>query len=290
MTGGAVNPTLTTALGNLGNTTFDFIASPYTDTASLLAVQQFLNDQTGRWSWLSQLYGHAFNAYAGTFAAQTTLGLTRNNQHETIMGFYGSPTPSWLWASAICGQTAVSVRADPGIPLQYLPLQGVLAPPLQSQFTPSLRETLLYDGISTFQVLADGTVQIENLITTYQENATGTPDDSYLEVETMFQLMLEIRTLNSMLLTKFARCKLASNNSRPAPNSGLVTPNTIAAEIIALYQEREQDGYVQNSGAFAQALVVQKNTVNPNRVDILWPGTPVNQMRTFGSLIQFRLQ
>ena len=35
MASGATNPTLTTALGNLGNMTFDFIATPYTDTASL---------------------------------------------------------------------------------------------------------------------------------------------------------------------------------------------------------------------------------------------------------------
>ncbi|HEX7906860.1 MAG TPA: phage tail sheath subtilisin-like domain-containing protein [Paraburkholderia sp.] len=290
MSGGATNPTLTTALGNLGNMTFDFIACPYTDPTSLAAVQQLLNDQTGRWSWLQQMYGHAFYAYAGTFAAQTTLGLTRNDQHETIMGFYGSPTPSWLWAAALCAQTAVSVRADPGVPLQYLPLQGVLPPPIANQFLPSQRETLLYDGISTFTVLQDGTVQTENVITTYQTNAQGVADNSYLEVETMFQLMLEIRTLNSMLTSKYARSKLASNGTRPPPNSGLVTPNTVKSDIIALYQERESLGFVQNSEAFAAALVVQKNTVNPNRLDILWPGTLVNQMRTFATLVQFRLQ
>lgn len=290
MAGGATNPTLTTALGNLGNMTFDFIACPYTDATSLAAVQQLLNDQTGRWSWTQQLYGHAFYGYAGTFSSQTTLGLTRNNQHETIMGFYGSPTPSWMWAASLCAQAAVSVRADPGVPLQYLPLQGVLAPPVASQFLPSQRETLLYDGISTFTVQQDGTVQTENVITTYQTNAQGVADDSYLEVETMFQLMLEIRTLQAMLTSKYARCKLADNGSKPAAGSNLVTPNTIKADIIALYQERTDAGFTQNAAAFASALVVQKNTGNPNRVDILWPGTPVNQMRTFATLVQFRLQ
>jgi len=290
MSGGATNPTLTTALGNLGNMTFDFIVSPYTDSASLLAMQALLNDSTGRWSWQQQLYGHAFYAYAGTFASQTTLGLTQNNQHQTILGFYNSPTPSWMWAAALAAQAAVSVRADPGIPLQYLPLAGVLPPPVQSQFLPSQRETLLYDGISTFTVAQGGVVQTENIITTYQLNAQGAPDDSYLEIETMFQLMLEIRTLNAMLSSKYARCKLADNGSRPPAGSGLVTPNIIASDIIALYQEREAGGFVQNSDAFAAALVVNKNTVNPNRVDILWPGTPVNQMRTFATLVQFRLQ
>jgi phage tail sheath gpL-like len=290
MANGALNPTLTTALGNLGNMPFDFIVNPYTDTTSLDAVKQLLNDQTGRWSFTSQLYGHSFGALRGTFAALTTAGIARNNQHETLMGFFDSPTPNWLWASALAGQAAVSVRADPGVPLQYLTLLGVLAPPLASQFPPNQRETLLFDGIATFLSEADNSVEIENCITTYQENAQGVPDDSYLEVETMFQLMLEIRTLQAMLLSKFARCKLASNESRPAAGSNLVTPNTIAAEIVALYNERCDAGFTQNPTEFAQNLVVQQNAVNVGRVDILWPGTLVDQMRTFATLVQFRLQ
>lgn len=290
MSGGAANPTLTTALGNLGNMTFDFIANPYTDAASLDAVKQLLNDQTGRWSFNQQLYGHSFGAYAGTFATQTTLGLTRNNQHETILGFNGSPTPSWIWAAALCAQVAVSVRADPGVPLQYLPLQGVLAPPVSSQFLPNQRQTLLYDGISTFTVLQDGTVQTENIITTYQTNTQGVPDSSYLEVETMYQLVLEIRTFLAMLTSKYARCKLADNGSKPAAGSNLVTPNTIAADIRAKYAERNELGFVQNVDEFNAALVVQRNGVNTSRVDMLLPIVPVNQMRTFASLVQFRLQ
>jgi len=292
MAGGATNPStaLTTALGNLGSMPFDFILSAYTDTASMAAVQQFLNDQTGRWSWQSQLYGHAFMAYNGTFGALTTLGGTVNDQHKSILGFSGSPTPSWLWAAALCAQTAVSVRADPGVPLQDLPLNGVLAPPLASQFLPNMRETLLYDGISTFTVQQDGTVLTENIITTYQKNAQGVPDNSYLELETMYQLVLEIRTMQARLSSKYARCKLASNGTRPAAGSNLVTPSIIAQDIIALYQERQDLGYVQNADKFASQLIVNKNTVNPDRVDILWPGTPVNQMRTFATLVQFRLQ
>ncbi|WP_257744550.1 phage tail sheath subtilisin-like domain-containing protein [Burkholderia glumae] len=290
MTGGATNPTLTTALANLGTTSFDFIVNPYTDTASLDAVKALLNDQTGRWSYQEQLYGHSFGGFSGSFAQATTLGLARNNQHETILPFASSPTPSWLWAASLAGQAAVSVRADPGVPLQSLPLNGVLAPAPADRWQPSIRNTLLFDGMSTFTVADDGTVMTENIVTTYQKNAQGVADDSYLEVETMYQLVLEIRTLQAMLSSKYARCKLADDGSRPAAGSNLVTPSTIKADIIALYNERVDAGFVQGKAAFAAALVVQKNTVNPNRIDILWPGTPVNQMRTFATLVQFRLQ
>lgn len=290
MSGGATNPTLTTALGNLLDQPFDFIACAFTDTASLDALKAFLNDSTGRWSWQYQVYGHVFAAYRSTWAGLTTFGTARNNQHETVMGFYDSPTPAWEWAAALAGATAVSVRADPGVPMQTVVLQGIQAPPLQSRFNLSQRNTLLYDGISTFTVAADGTVAIENEITTYQTNAYGQPDNSYLEIETMFQLMYVLRRMNTMVTTKYARVKLAADGTRFAPGSNIVTPAVIRADLIALYQEMEYDGFVQNSDAFAQALIVQQNAQNPNRVDVLWPGTLVDQLRIFALLAQFRLQ
>lgn len=289
MSGGATNPTLTTALGNLLDMPFDFIACAFTDTTSLDALKAFLNDSTGRWSWQQQVFGHVFCAYRGTWANQTTFGTARNNQHETIMGFNDSPTPAWQWAAAIAAVTAVSVRADPGIPMQTVSLSGVLAPPLQSRFNLSQRNTLLYDGISTFTVADDGTVAIENLITTYQTNAFGQPDNSYLEIETMFLLTYVLRRLRTMVTTKYARVKLAANGTRFAPGSGIVTPAIIKADQIAEYQAMEYEGYVQGSDLFAQSIVVEQNASNPNRVDVLWPGTLINQLRIFALLAQFRL-
>ena len=180
MTAGATNPTLTTALANLQEMPFDFIVCPYTDATSLAALTALLNDQTGRWSWATQVYGHCFTALRGTFSALGTAGTALNDQHTSMMGFYDSPTPNWQWAAAFAGAAAVSLRADPGLPLQTLALAGVLAPPLQSRFNLSERNTLLFDGISTFTVAQDGTVAIENAITTYQRNGFGQPDNSYL--------------------------------------------------------------------------------------------------------------
>lgn len=289
MASGATNPTLTTALGNLLDMPFDFIACAFTDTTSMDAIKAFLNDSTGRWSWQQQVFGHAFYAYRGTWASLTTFGTARNNQHESVMGFNDSPTPSWQWAAAVAAVTAVSVRADPGIPMQTVALTGVSAPPLQSRFNLSQRNTLLYDGVSTFTVADDGTVAIENLITTYQTNAFGQPDNSYLEIETMFLLAYVLRRLRTLVTSKYARVKLAADGTRFAPGSAIVTPKIIKADQIAEYRQMEYEGYVQGSDIFAQALIVEQNASNPNRVDVLWPGTLINQLRIFALLAQFRL-
>ncbi len=289
LTGGATNPVMDTALASLGDELFDFIVCPYTDTASLDALKALLNDKTGRWSYASQVYGHVFAAQRGTLATLATAGNTRNNQHESVMGFYDSPSPAWIWAADVAGTAAVALRADPGRPLQTLTLSTVLAPPSPSQFILGERNTLLWDGISTFMVGSDGTVAIENLITTYQKNSFGVADDSYLQVETLFLLMFVLRAQRALVTSKYSRVKLAANGTRFAPGSAVVTPIVIRSDLIAQYREMEFNGYVQDADGFAKALIVERNSANPNRVDVLWPGTLINQLRIFALLAQFRL-
>lgn len=290
MAGGAGAPELDDALANLQDRTFDFIINPYTDTASLNKIKDFLSDSTGRWSYAEQLYGHSFAAQAGTYGQLTAAGELRNDQHASLLGVSGSPTPSYVWSPAYVGAIAQSLRNDPGRPLQTLAISGVLAPPLASRFTLTERNNLLHSGVSTVTVTDDGTVQVENIITTYQKNKYGAEDDSYLQIETLFLLMFVTRFLRTQVTSKFARMKLAADGTRFAPGSAIITPNVIRAELIAQYQALEFNGYVQDAKGFAKGLKVEKSTSNPNRVDVLWTGVLINQLRIFAVLNQFRLQ
>jgi phage tail sheath gpL-like len=289
MASGATNPTLTTALTNLTSQSFDFIASPYTDATSMAALTAFLNDTTGRWSYTNQIYGHCFIASRGTLGTLQTLGGTLNDQHTSLLGFNDSPSPSWVWAAALTGAAAGSLKVDPGMPLQTVPIYGVLAPPVASQFAISGRNSLLYTGVSTFTVDQAGIVHCENIITTYQKNGFGIADNSYLEVETMYLLMYVLRALATVVTSKYSRMKLAANGTRFAPGSGIVTPNIIKGDLIATYQQLEFDGFVQNAAAFAKGLIVTQNATNPNRVDVLYPAVLIDQLRVFAVLLQFRL-
>lgn len=287
MSGGLVNPTLTTALANLSDQEFDFIAMPYIDATSLDAMKSFLSTQTGRWSWSSQLYGGAYAAYRGTLGSLTTFGVTRNDEHMSITGFNDSPSPNWIWAADITAAVAVSARADPAQPLQTVTLATVAPPPRQSRFALTDRNTLLYDGISTFSVADDGTISIENLITTYQKNSFGVADNSYLEVETMNTLTYILRRLKSVVTTKYARKKLAADGTRVVPGTNVITPSMIRADLVAEYQSMEEDGFVQGSKVFAQGLIVQQNSQNPNRVDVVYPAILIDQLRVLALLMQF---
>lgn len=288
MGGGNGAPEIAGALGNLQDQGFDFIVSPYDDTASLDAIKAFLSDTGGRWAWDKQLYGHAFTTSNGTYAQLGTKGQARNNQHETIMGVNKSPSPPWVWSAAYTGAAAVSLRNNPARPVQSLVIQGVLAPELHDRFELTERNSLLYSGISSFTVDDDGTVRLENLITTYQKNRYGDDDDSYLEVETLFNLMFVTRYLRTAVTSKFGRMSLAANGTRFAPGAAIVTPNVIRADQIAEYGNLVWNGYAQDAEAFAKHIIVEQNAKNPNRLDVLWPGTLMNQLRMFALLNQFR--
>lgn len=289
MAGGTGSPDLVAGLANLQDRAFDFIINPYTDTTSLNDLRDFLSDQNGRWAWDKQIYGHAFSVAYGTYGELSALGQSRNDQHATIWGVYDSPNTGYDMAAAMVGAIAAAIRNDPGRPTQTLQVLGVLPPPLESRFTLTERNNLLYSGISTFVVTDDDTIQVENTITTYQRNKYGAADDSYLQVETLFLLMYVNRFMRAQITSKFARMKLAEDGTRFAAGQAIVTPAIIKAELIAQYKTLEFGGYVQNSKLFAQNIIVEKDPSNPNRINVIWPGTLINQLRIFAVQNQFRL-
>ena len=285
---GATDPTandINTALANLSDKTYDFIVFPYTGASQLGATTAFLNDTAGRWSWLSELFGGVFSAYRGTAGSQTSFGATLNDQHLSVIGVFDSPNPMYMWAASYGGTCATSLRADPALPLQNVVIQGVLAPPLQSQFDISERNTLYYSGIASFKVSDAGQVILERAVTTYQQNAAGAADDSYLDVEVLYTLMFLIRDLRTDLQTKYARKKLVSDGTRIPFGVNFVTSQTIKAEVIANYRKNAALGLCQNPDTFAQN-VTAVNAGN-GQVSILWPGDLANQLRVIAVLAQF---
>jgi phage tail sheath gpL-like len=285
MTGGTGNPDISNALANLSDQTYDFIVSPYTDTANLDAMEAFLADYQGRWSWEQMLYGGCFSAYRGTLGELTAFGTARNDQHMSVMGFDDSPDPAWVWASQIGGYCAASLRVDPGLPLQYMTTR-LKAPPVPSRLDIGERNTLLYDGMSTFRVNDAGAVVIERMCTTYQQNAAGAADNSYLDVETMYGLMFVARDLTNYLLTRYARKKLVSDDTPVLPGSNCVTSKMIQASVVAEYKVLEANGYVQNSATFARNIIAED--AGNGLVKILAPVDLVNQLRQIAILLQFR--
>lgn len=290
MSGGTGTPDLTEAFANLGDEAFEFICFPFTDTASLNAAQELMNDGSGRWSYMKQLYGHVYSAKRGTVGELVSLGRSRNDQHITIAGFEKeTPEPFWVIAAALTARSAIFLSNDPARPTQTGVLTGIQAAPASSRFLMNERQSLLMNGIATIKYSA-GVQQIERSVTTYQKNAYGQADNSYLDSETLHTSSYVINFIKTRITSKYGRHKLASDGTRFGAGQAIVTPSVIRAELIAAYGELEMLGIVENADLFAQYLIVERDANDSNRVNVLFPPDYVNQLRVFALLNQFRLQ
>ena len=289
-TGGAGAPDLAAALAAVGDEPFEFIIHPFTDAASLNTLRDWMNDTAGRWSWVKQLYGHCYTAKRGTLGELVAFGTARNDPHHTAHGFEAQvPQPCWAVAAAYGARTAVFISADPARPTQTGVLTGIDAAPPGQRFMLDERQTLLTSGVATAYV-EGGEYRIERGITTYQKNAFGAEDDSYLDSETLHTSAHILRRLKARITSKYPRHKLANDGTRYGAGQAIVTPVVIRGELIAEYRALENQGLVENAELFKANLIVERNAGNPNRLDVLFPPDLVNQLRVFALLNQFRLQ
>ena len=284
-TAGGADASLTTAISNMGDEPFDFIGHGFANATAMDALETEMAD---RWGALQQVYGHVWTCKRDSQSNLTTLGNSRNDEHNSILGHSLTPTVDCELAAAWMGTAAQSLKIDPARPLQTLEVVGILPPTINDAFTITEQNTLLYDGISTVN-RAGGKLRVTRCITTYQTNAAGDPDDSYLDVTTLYTCAAILRALKSRITSKFPRTKLVSDGTPIAEGAAIVSPSTIRAELVAQYIEMEGLGWVEDRAGFISSLIVERNATDPNRVDVLYPPNLVNGLRVMAVLNRFRL-
>jgi phage tail sheath gpL-like len=290
MAGGTDSPSLAATVAAMGDEPFDFIGTPFSDSASLATLALEMNDSSGRWGYARQLYGHVYTAKIGTLSELVAYGDTMNNQHITAAGYEPAvQTAADELVALRTARNAVFIRVDPARPTQTGELTGALPAPAGSRFTLTEQQSLLKHGIATAYA-ESGVLRIQRDITTYQTNAYGVADNSYLDSETLHTSAYVIRQLKSIITSKYPRHKLANDGTRFGPGQAIVTPAVLKGEMCASYRTMERAGIVENFDLFKQHLVVERNVSDPTRVDVLFPPDYVNQLRVFALLNQFRLQ
>ena len=176
----------------------------------------------------------------------------------------------------------LSLAQEIGRPLQMLQLQGLRPPSsLAARWAKPDREALYTTGIGALTFGADGTPQIDRIVTTYQTNVRGAPDTTFLDIETLAICRYVIEYLDNEVKTTYPRCSLAQTN--PGGLQGMVTPAQIKASMIRAYNDLQNvGGVVTNAALFAQYLDVEIDT-DVNRVDAYLPINPVGQLRVFAA-------
>jgi phage tail sheath gpL-like len=387
-TAGSGNPSVAAALAVLGDNPADYVICPWSDSTSIASYAAWSNDVSGRWAWNRQSYGHVWTAQANNFAGLTTLGLSLNDRHLSIIGkmagvaasdsvtfatnpssgntitiagtvvtfetsgatglqvnissgslpgtltalltflqgasaladpnlskftyalasstltataivpgaagnsftlatnvsgatvasptftggINGSPHPSWLWV------TGFSARLQPWLSdcvtgnvsrnQTGLVVQGVL-PPRDPSLWPNYsgRNTLVNSGISTFQVGADGSLQIDKVVTTYRTGIGGQPDTIFRDIQKMYQTAGTLKYFRAQLAAEQGNKSIVDEN--PQGLEALTTTLDIKASFVHAYVSLP--GVLDDAKSFGSQLVVARNNSNRDRVDVFCP-------------------
>lgn len=283
--GGVANPSIAAGLANLGSQPYDFIITGLNDPTNLALIASLLNDQSGRWSWIQELFGHGVAFHNGSLSQQAAFVAALNNQHLSVFGGYKSPWPMYRCAADAGGAWAVSARANPVLPVQNIDL-NMPAPPLQYRFDISDRNVALTDGVSTIKVNDAGGSVLERMVTTYTLNPAGAPDSSYRDVETMDTLTYLIRDIRSWAATTYARKILVADGTPISGGSAMTTAQVILADFISRYKTYCDAGYCQNYDTFKAAA----SAVNMGNgiVALQLPLDLGNQLRVLAMKIDFK--
>jgi phage tail sheath gpL-like len=292
LAGGAGTPIFTKGIAALADEQYEYVALPYNDGTSIAAWDtEYGFTDVGRWGWMRQQYGNIFSAYRNDFATTITWGNTNNSAVISWMGIeLTSPSPAWDWCSAYCAMAGRALLNDPARPLQTLELTGILAAPRHDRYTVSERNTLAHNGIATQAMGPNGWPMIQRETTGYQLNLYGQGDDAYELVTTLSTLARLIRNQRQAITSKYPRSKLADDGTRFGLGQRIVTPSIIRAELVAQYAIDMFNGLVENLAAFKANLIVERDSNDPNRLNVLYPPDLINQLRIFAVLAQFRLQ
>lgn len=285
-------PSFTNAISNMGEMEAEFVCLPFTDAASLLVWEtEFGFSDSGRWGWMRQKFGSIWSAYRGLYGACLTFGQSRNNPQTSIIAVEPTvPNPVYEVAAAYTGKAARGYTDDPARPLQTLHLDGILPAQLNDRFIFSELNPLSLNGMATQRTESDNVPMISRETTTYRLNLYGYPDDAYTDATTLATLARLLRNQRQAVTSKWPRHKLADDGTRFGAGQAIVTPKSIKAELVAQYRIDEFNGLVENGDSFKANLIVERDSNDPTRVNVLYPPDLINGLRLFAVLAQFRLQ
>jgi phage tail sheath gpL-like len=285
-------PDFTTAISNLGEMEAEFVALPFTDSNSLLAWEtEFGFTDSGRWGWMRQKFGGIWSAYRGLYSACLAFGQSRNSPQVSAMAIEPLvPSPVYEVAAAYTAKAARGYTNDPARPLQSLHLDGILPARLHDRFIMSELNSLSLNGMATQRTESDNVPMIARETTMYQLNLYGYPDDAFTDATTLATLARLLRNQRHAVTSKWPRHKLADDGTRFGAGQAIVTPLSIKAELVAQYRIDEFNGLVENAAAFKANLIVERDSNDPTRVNVLYPPDLINGLRLFAVLAQFRLQ
>ena len=146
---------------------------------------------------------------------------------------------------------------------------------------------LLEAGISTLVTNASEQTAIEREVTSYRYNDRGVANDSYFDLPTVKTLIYLRYSYRDRILNKYGRYKLADDGYDVQPGQAIVTPSILTAEVIALAEDWQAAGLVEDISAFKESIISMIDSSDKNRVNQLFQPNIMNNLRLVAGKLQY---
>lgn len=289
-TSGATNPTVAAALAALGGVRYHYFISDLVDAANLAAWAAALNDRYGA---MRQIGGRLFAPLSGAAGDEATPGTILgqvaqvNCPHLVFIPRGQNPQTPGTWAGRMAAVAIRILADDPAANTLEAEVPGLI---VTSPFDTDTRERFLSGGVATWKESPSGTVLIERLVTSYTEDAEGSRDTSYLDIQVVETIDAIRTTINSTAAKRFRTWKLSSTDENFGSGSKVMSPDLWKAFLLELYQAVfiQEKQWCQDFESYKASLVVEVASGSKARLNYKHQPVLIGQFLVGAGLTQFK--
>lgn len=281
---GATDPDITTALAALGGTWFTAVACPYNDATNVPALEAAAEARAAAGVKMPFLGVIGYIGSRTDFVAAVT---ARNSKFVSWVPVEASPT--WSAEITACAAALYCARqsVQPGTPMRGRTLPGVRAG-TGALWTYAQRDAAVKAGGSTTMAQADGTVKMEDFVTTNKTDSGGAADDTYRFVNWLGNWQCKLYSLDTLFRgDPFVDAVVVDDNAVTSVTYA-ISPKVVKSFVIDLI-----DGLwvplalTTNRDAVVGGIVAEINDSNPGRIDVLIPDVFSAGLRIIAGKVQW---
>ncbi|HZZ04640.1 phage tail sheath subtilisin-like domain-containing protein [Paraburkholderia sp.] len=271
--GGLNDPDISLALAAVFGAQYNIYSSSWTAQPQLTALRTHLDSIS---SALEQRPAIGVAGTGGTLATTTTLAGQLDSGRITIGWHPGSISLPAEIAAAYAA--VIASEEDPARPLNTLALTGLDVTPVPSRPGRTEQESVLYNGVTPFEIGPGDVVQIVRSISTYTKDAQGIDDPALLDLTTIRTLDYVRKACLQRIALRFPRDKLSTR-----------TPPKVRSELLDVLKKIEDLEIIENVDDNKAMLICERDEQNVNQLNGAIPADVVNGLHIFAGRIDLLL-
>lgn len=265
---GAGVPDVTPALSAVSRTW-------YTDMAWITADQPnlavFATEAARRFNAMIRLDTHVYLGLRATYGQALALSETQNSKFISILPANRARFAPWEAAGSLCAVASAALNSDPARQLRTLALTALAGrgPDDADDYDDNARNVLLNNGMSTFNVVPGGAVELERIVTTCLVDDNGNADPVWVDIMSPKVASRVRYEFNTFITTTYPRAKLADNGSPLSRINGsnVVTPETLGLSWVGQSTLYGNAGWIDDVATLSPQAVFERDPIDRNRVN-----------------------